>query len=196
MGLMDLKKYGMRPYLLFSLAGVITFGVLWLCCMLYDPQWSPLKNSISDLSVSPSAPIFTTACVLTSILFAMYGIGKVIFEGPPQWVAGVAFVLGSVGLCSMSFFSKEFYDVHFITAAAAIAAFATGIILTMVGHAIAKRKKFFWIEIGVCLLLCLSFPLSFGMAQSLALLCIGLWTIVEIFYYKEYGYLDVVVQEE
>lgn len=187
---MDLKKYGQRPYILFSLVGTLTFGVLWLACILYDPSWDPAQNSISDLSMPPTAPIFATACILTGILLALYGIGKVIYDDMPGWVAGIAMVLGSVGLCAMGMFNKEFYDIHFLTAAIAVAFYGVSIGLTIIGHFIKKRHTFGAVELIICLIACIGFPLSFGRAQSLALFCVFLWVVAELVFYKKQGCLD------
>lgn len=186
---MDLKKYGQGPYIWCSVIGALLFGIFWLACMIYDPSWDPTKNSISDLSISPSAPLFTAGCIIAAIFLSVYGIGKVIYDEAPGWIAGVAMVLGSIGLASMSLFSKEFYDVHFITAAAAIACFAIAIGLTIIGHFVRKRYKNGILELVICLLACAGFPMSFGSAQSLALICIFLWILAEVYFYKENGCL-------
>ncbi len=135
---MDLKKYGMSPYIAISLVGILCFlsGIVIAGCN--EVGWDPWVNTLSDLGVSDSSltsSTFNISCYIAGICVFIFGLGLCVFSKDSlQKIGGMSIMVGGCGLFLVGAMTLSNVTMHNIATGLFCIPLVIGIILVTLHH--------------------------------------------------------------
>ncbi|MDY4579945.1 MAG: DUF998 domain-containing protein [Candidatus Methanarcanum hacksteinii] len=178
---MDLKKYGMSPYIAISLVGILCFlsGIVIAGCN--EVGWDPWVNTLSDLGVSDSSLIsstFNISCYIAGICVFIFGLGLCVFSKDSlQKIGGMSIMVGGCGLFLVGAMTLSNVTMHNIATGLFCIPLVIGIILVTLHHFAIRNPFIMKSSIVVLLVTLIQWPIFTGALSEIAsILCaIGWW---------------------
>jgi hypothetical membrane protein len=113
-----------------------------------SPWFSWTDNALSDLGVSPIAPVFNAGLILTGILLSLFAIAVARAEHRSRYgfAAAICFLFAGFGVVGVGIFTEATIDLHVLCAMLCFISFLLSCILFGVGWAMQRgvsRSKIF-----------------------------------------------------
>ncbi len=194
---MDLRRYGMKPYVIISMVGVLIYAVVGIVLIIIaDDNWRFGVDCLSDFGISSNPVLafgFNGSCILCGFLISFLGIGKILFENEKlNKISGLALIIGSIAMIVVGIFNINLNkNVHDIAAAVFAACFIIGIVFATVADIMKKDILILasGILIGIMAMIgWLAFPA--GAAEMIGISCGVVWAIFQFIKYARDGVLS------
>lgn len=182
---MNSRKIGPAGFGIAAVCGAFIFSVAWIVAACGDASWILGEDTLSMLGISDvqvSADAFNYACIITGVLFAIFGFGKLGFEKGCNRASGAMIIIAGIALLGIGIFTKDFGNgnAHLIVAYLFFLFLALSVILSGIGD--YKEKKTIPVAATVIL-----FMISFGsiafqslaMIEAITVACALLWAVVQ-----------------
>ena len=182
---MNSRKIGSAGFGIAALLGAFVFSVAWIIAVCGDASWVLGENTISDLGVSDvqiSADLFKYACIITGVLFAIFGIGKAIFEERANRASGIITIIAALALIGVGVYNKDFGNGNAHLFVAIVFFLFTGIAAILSGYGDYHEKKTIPTAITVVAFVVGLFAYatcSLALAEVVIVVCILIWAAAQ-----------------
>ena len=195
-----------RPYII---AAPLALAVILLGITIsapLDTQWDIMSDyDLSDLGKYTTrtfacAIVFNVSCYISGFLLLLFGVGKYRFENGLDKVSGAFFILCGLGLFLVGILTADDPDhtAHNIAAGIFAISTSTAVVLSTVSDIMKGDKMVLYSSIAVLVLLVggwVVFELTLGIlsnarSELLAIGCVALWFMVQLYKYYKQGKLS------
>lgn len=182
---MNSRKIGSAGFGIAALLGAFIFSVAWIIAVCGDASWVLGENTISDLGVSDvqiSADLFKYACIITGVLFAIFGIGKAIFEKKANCASGIFAIIAALALIAVGVYNKDFGNGNAHLFVAYMFFLFTAIAAILSGYGDYHEKKTIPTAITVVAFVVGLFAYatcSLALAEVVIVVCILIWAAAQ-----------------
>ena len=197
-----------RPYII---AAPVALAVILLGIMIsvpLDTEWDIMGNyDLSDLGKYTTrtfacALVVNVSCCISGILLLLFGVGKYRFENGLDKVSGAFFILCGVGLFLVGILTADDpeHTAHNVAAGIFAISTSTAVVLSTVSDIMKGDRMVLFSSIAVLILLVggwVVFELTLGVlsnarSELLAIGCVTIWFIVQLYKYYKQGKLSPV----
>lgn len=178
---MDLKRYGVCPYIAFSLIGILCFLIGIIVAGYNAGGWDPWINNLSDLGVSDNSltsSAFNVSCYIAGTCVFIFGLGLLALgKDSLERIGGASIMLGGCGLFLVGVMTVENVTLHNIASGLFCIPLIIGIVLVTL-HYFTERNHFIMkSSIAVLIVALIQWPLFSGALSEISgILCaVGWW---------------------
>ena len=178
---MNSGKIGPAGFGIAAILGAFIFSVAWIIAVCADASWVLGENTISDLGVSDvqiSADLFKYACIISGALFAIFGIGKAIFEEKSNRASGIITIIAALALIGVGVYNKDFGNGNAHLFVAIVFFLFTGIVAILSGYGDYHEKKTIPLAVTVVAFTAALFAFAtcdLPLAEVAVVICILIW---------------------
>ena len=181
---MDLKKYGMYPYITISLAGILCFLAGIIIAGYNDGDWNPWVNTLSDLGVSDNSltsSTFNVSCYIAGTCVAIFGLGlSILGKDSLERIGGASIMLGGFGLFLVGVMTVSNVRLHNLAAALFCIPLIIGIVLVTLHYFSIRNQFIMKSSIAVLIVTLVQWPIFSGALSELAgIMCAISWWVAQ-----------------
>lgn len=168
-----------------AICGAFIFAIAWIVAACGDLSWMVGEDTLSVLGVSDvqvSADAFNYGCMVTGVLFAIFGLGKFAFETKCNRASGAMILIAGIALIGVGIFTKDYGNgnPHLIVAYAFFLFLVISAVLSGIGDYNEKKT----IPLAVTVVLFTTALITFAiqplaMAEAVTVVCALIWAVVQ-----------------